>query len=137
MRARLEVGGDRGETLLEVVVAIMILGICVLAVGSSIALSSKMSGVHRTQAELSKVLHNYAEQLGSVAYSPCSTTTPASYSLSPQPGFAPPTITVSYWTGSAFGSCPGTDLGLQKVTIAVASADNGVSDSLSVVLRQR
>jgi type II secretory pathway pseudopilin PulG len=50
MKTPRRVGGDRGESLLELIVAILILGTCVVAIGTGIALSIKISDVHRGQA---------------------------------------------------------------------------------------
>jgi prepilin-type N-terminal cleavage/methylation domain-containing protein len=136
VRRRLDTGDERGESLLELLVAITIMGIAVVAIAGGISISIMVSDSHRKQALASVALHRYAETLES-SYSPCSGTTLASYTLPQQPGFNPPTITVAYWTGSWATTCPGgTDPGAQRVTVQLVSTDGRASESLSVVLRK-
>ena len=56
---------DRGETLLELLIAITILGVCVMAFGSSIALGVATSDQHRKQADAGALVRSYAEQIDS------------------------------------------------------------------------
>jgi Tfp pilus assembly protein PilE len=138
VRARRRIDSESGETLLELVVAIAILGVCVVAIGSAIVLSIKMSAIHRAQATADDFLHNYAESLH---YSACSGGTPPNYvalaSLPTPNGFATPQATVKFWNGTAFASstCPGTDPGLQQVTLTLNSTDGFVSESLVTIVR--
>lgn len=142
MRHRREASDDQGETLLELIVSIAILGICVIAVGSGIALSIRISAVHRSQATASALLHNYAESL-QARYAPCSGATPPNYvslaSLPTPTGFVAPTATVRFWdptsTSFAIAACPSSDPGLQQVTLNLTSSGGSVSESLVVVLR--
>lgn len=139
MRRRLDISDDRGESLLELVIAILILGICVVAIGTGIALSVKMSAVHRAQSLAQEFLHNYAETIGS-GYQPCNgcATDPDYVNGLPTPnGFGAPTESVSYWDGTAFkADRPAADPGLQQVTLNLTSNDGLVKESLVVVLRQ-
>lgn len=137
MRARLRERADRGETLIELIIAITILGVCVVAIGSGIAGAVLASGLHRQQADASRILHNYAETLEGATYNACTTTTPASYSLTQQSGFKAPTVTVTYWNGTGFqANCPATgDSGLQRVSIGLTTTDGRVGQTLAVVLR--
>ena len=57
MNARHRVEGERGETLLELLVSITILGVCVVAIASGIAVSVRISAIHRSQATASDWLH--------------------------------------------------------------------------------
>jgi type II secretory pathway pseudopilin PulG len=131
---------DRGESLIELILAIGILGICVLAIGSSIALSVKTSAIHRKQATADAFLHNYAETLQS-SYALCNAGAPPNYvsGLATPGGFNSPSAAVAFWNpGTAtFGAaCPATDAGLQQVKLTLASANGLVSESLVVVLRK-
>lgn len=137
-------GRDDGETLIEILLSITILGICVGGIGGSIAFAVKASGIHRSQAVASQYLHNYAETLQS-DYKTCTgnaAATASSYAadLAAAPaGFAAPAIRVAFWNGTRFvtngGACPGTDPGLQRVTLTLASTDGHVNESLAVVIR--
>ena len=137
MLARLRERADRGETLIELIIAITILGVCVVAIGSGIAGAVLASGLHRQQADATRILHNYAETLEGATYNACTNSTPASYSLTQQSGFQAPTVTVTYWNGTAFqAGCPsGGDSGLQRVSINLKTTDGRVGQALSVVLR--
>lgn len=139
---------ERGETLLELVIAIVILGTCVVALGSGIALSVRISAIHRSQATADDVLHNFAEKLqGSTSYSACTSTTTPNYvpqltPLMPTTGYTTPTVTVNYWVASTASfttnhACPSTgDPGLQQVKVTLNSTGGLVSESVVVVLRQ-
>jgi Tfp pilus assembly protein PilV len=145
MKARLRVEGDRGETLLELIVAILILGTCVVAIGTGIALSIKISDVHRGQAIAQQYLHNDAELLQNTGtYTACTSATKPDYPAqlvlpAPQDG-GPWDVSqsdIKFWNGSAFASgCPlGGDPGLQQVTLTIKRADGLVAESLVLALR--
>jgi type II secretory pathway pseudopilin PulG len=146
MKRRHRVEGERGESLLELIIAITILGVCVVAVASGIAVSIKVSAIHRDQATASAFLHNYAETLQG-AYQDCATA--GAYntaSLLPPPtsgGFNSPQVVVTYWNGSTFSASGTTcsdatpkDPGLQQVTLTLSTTNLQVSESLVVVLRR-
>jgi type II secretory pathway pseudopilin PulG len=141
MRRRRRVDAERGETLLELVVSIAILGVCVIAIGSGVAMSVRLSAIHRNQATASAFLHNYAETVQS-SYQACSGATPPDYvSGLPVPtGFDPPTASVNYWDSTAVqfgtdGACPSADPGLEQVTLYLQTTDQSVTESLVVVVR--
>jgi Tfp pilus assembly protein PilV len=132
--------GDQGESLIELILAIGILGICVLAIGSSIALSVKTSSIHRSQATADAFLHNYAETINS-SYAVCTAGTPPNYLIGlPVPGgFNSPSAAVSFWNAASAtfsAGCPATDAGLQQVKLTLGSTNGLVSESLVVVLRK-
>lgn len=128
---------DSGETLIEILAAVVIIGLAGVAIVTAMTVSIRLSDYHRKQATSSAILHNYAEKLAA-AYLPCSAANSQPYTLPAQSGFGTPVIVVAYWTGTAFGttSCPpGGDPGVQRVTLTVTSTDNRVSDNIIVVLR--
>jgi len=151
---------DEGETLLELMIAVAIMGIAVVAIVGGIATSILMSDIHRKQATAGAYVRNYAEAV--VAY--VAADTPASkanfgpgspdYSPStvlknlnpnaalawamftaPNVGFDQPTTSVKCWDGTAFTSCS-TVSAVQQITLSVASSDKRASESLVVVVRQ-
>jgi type II secretory pathway pseudopilin PulG len=136
---------DAGESLLELVVTIAIVGVCVVAIGAGMALSIKMSSIHRAQSTADAFLHNYAETLQG-QYTACTAGSVPNYAAGLAPpstdGLNAPTATVTYWNATTLSwgtgtSCPGTgDPGLQRVALSVASADGFVSESLVVILRK-
>ena len=142
-----DAGGERGESLVELVIAILILGICVVAIGSGIAMSITISGVHARQTTAAAFLHNYAETL-QTAYTKCASAggTPPNYvaiASLPTPAtgnFNAPTATVAFWnpaTKSYGATCPApaSDSGLQQVTLTLSTQNGRVSESLVVTLR--
>lgn len=148
MRARLSrLREQGGESLLELVVTILILGVCVVAIGTGIALSIKISSVHRGQATAQAFLHNYAEAVQG-SYTACSGGSAPNYvsvaSLAAPSGFNAPTASVRFWDKDANGgqgafdtsTCPGTDPGLQQVTFTLNSTDGNVTESLVTVVRK-
>jgi type II secretory pathway pseudopilin PulG len=147
MRSRLRWLEDRGETLLELVISITILGVCVVAIGTGIALSIKTSAIHRAQATASAFLHNYAAALQN-SYRPCIGGNPPDYVsiaglAAPSAEFSAPTATVRFWdpnaNPAAFSrtTCPATDPGLQEVTLTLDTTGGLVSESVVVILRSQ
>jgi prepilin-type N-terminal cleavage/methylation domain-containing protein len=148
MRPSRRVGGDRGESLLELVIAIAILGVCVVAIGTGMALSVKISDIHRGQAIAQQYLHDDAELLENTnSYVACTASTspnyPALVTLPAPPDGGPWTVTQSdlkFWNGTRFvAGCPAAgDPGLQQVTLAIKRTNgpvNDVNESLVLVIR--
>jgi prepilin-type N-terminal cleavage/methylation domain-containing protein len=154
---------DRGETLLELVIAIVILGVCVVAIYGGFAASVRMTTIHRNQAGAGAAVHNYAETLANfiaapstpptppptppatttTGYTACATAgvnspyRPGAVSYTAPPNFTASVIDVSYWTGSAFaGSCPSPDKGVELVTLQVQSADQSAVEKVTIVVRK-
>jgi type II secretory pathway pseudopilin PulG len=131
---------DTGETLVELIIAVAIMGIVVVAIVGGIGTTLLMSDLHRKQATAGAYLRNYAETL-QASYAPCTSGAPdyAALLTAPVSGFSPPTATVRYWdtaSSSFSSSCPPTDSGLQQITLTLAAADSRATESLVVVVRQ-
>jgi type II secretory pathway pseudopilin PulG len=135
---------DRGETLIELVVALAILGIAMVAIVGALGASITMSDIHRKQSTAGAEVRNYAElvqnYVAGTGYTACAA--PASYAAATvgytaPSGYAASPTTVKYWTGSAWSaSCPGTDIGLQQLTLSVSSTDTRAVEQVVVVLRK-
>jgi type II secretory pathway pseudopilin PulG len=142
MRERLRRSDETGETLLELIMAVAILGVAVVAIGSGILVSVLVSDQHRKQTTADYFLHNYAETLQPL-YATCSGATPPNYigiaSLVAPAGFNPPSASVKFWDpiSASFSSstCPAADPGLQQVTLTLGSSDGRATESLVVVVR--
>jgi type II secretory pathway pseudopilin PulG len=136
---------DRGETLVELVMAVAILGTAVVALVGGIGTSVLLSDVHRKQATAGAVVRTYAEAIeGVVDASPTGYTGCARPSAYASPtGFAAPdgyaaTVTsVTYWDQKSSSFVPGcaTDSGLQMVSLSVSSTDTKVNETLAVIVR--
>lgn len=139
--------GEQGESLLELLIAVAIMGIAVVAIMAGLVTSVLISDVHRKQATAGTAVRDYAEAIqSSVAaehYVPCASAT--SYKpdalvpvFSAPSGFTPSVVagTVRYWNGSSWQSSCSSDLGLQQLTIQVASSDGRATERVDVVLRK-
>lgn len=151
---------DGGETLVELIVAVVILGITAVSIVGGIGVSILMSDIHHKQATAGAAVRDFAEKVESFiaagGYVNCATT--AAYSASQvgyvaPAGYTPAVTSVTYWedatttpaqaTPAFYGpSCPTKtngvpgDSGLQKVALKVSSADGRDSESLAIVLRK-
>ena len=149
-KVRRRLSRDDGESLIELTMAIMILGVVVVAIGACIAFTVKASGIHRNQALADQYLHNYAEALQS-NYKPCSGTPAATASayindlvsspIGSPSSFGAPAASIAFWnnTSAKFGTsatCPASDPGLQQLTLNLTSTDGHVNESLVVVVRE-
>jgi Tfp pilus assembly protein PilV len=140
---------QRGETLLELLMAISILGTGVVALVGGIGTSILMSDVHRKEATADTVVRSYAESIESAvalpgaqsAYADCAGVD----TYATPPGFTVPsgytaTVTaVQFWTGTAFapaGALCTVDSGVQMLTLEVASTDTRASEKLELVVRK-
>jgi type II secretory pathway pseudopilin PulG len=140
---------DRGETLLELVISLMIMSIAVVAIIGGIGTSIKMSDIHRKQATAGAAVRSYAEAVKNYVaagnYVSCATptSTPKNY-LPATVGFTPPSgpagtyiatfATAQTWSGYAWAPCS-ADNAYQKITLSVASPDGSAVERLDVVLR--
>ena len=138
MQTRARLGSnDEGETLIELVIAVAIMGIAVVAIVAGIATSILMSDIHRKQATAGAYVRSYAEAVTG-HYS--ASALPSSY-LSGNVGVAAPAgftgvpTSVKCWNGTVFGSdCTNTDV--QQITLSVTSTDSRASESLVVTVRK-
>ena len=137
---------ERGDTLVEVLVAMVILGIAGAAIMGGFASSIVLSTVHRKLATTASDSRNFAELLDkaidgkAIAYTPCA----AAAAYSSPPGFTaganntPRVTAVAYWNGTSFvGSCPpGGDQGLQQVSVSVTNTDSRAISRVQVIIRK-
>jgi Tfp pilus assembly protein PilV len=142
MAATVSAGADRGETLIEVIVSVVILGLAVTAIMGGVATSVKMSDIQRKQATAAAAVRDYAEAIesyvasgsghyvacaGSAGYAPAAFTAPT--------GFTPSASAAQSWNGTTWGTCA-TDNGYQMITLTVGSTDGRASETLRVILRK-
>ena len=132
---------DEGETLIELIIAVAIMGITVVAIVGGFATSILMSDIHRKQATAGAYVRSYAEAVsGHYDGSTTPDYSPTTVQFSTLPAAFLATVTsVKCWhdatTPPAFSTCTTTDA-VQQVTLNVASADSRASESLVVVVRK-
>ncbi len=137
---------ESGDTLVEVLVAIVVLSLCGLALLLTFSTSITASVEHRSLATLDTVLRSASEsasmqiqQQSGALFSSCATASfyNSNLTLSVPAGYSVAVTSVQYWTGSSFtafgASCPAGSLQPQLLTMT-ATAANGVSDSQSFVV---
>jgi Tfp pilus assembly protein PilV len=145
---------DRGESLVEILVSIAVIGIAVTGVAGGFGLlgavgsGARSSRLHQDAVQGQAALRSWAQVLSRPAdssatsgyrYVPCSP--PAGVPAASVPaGWTAQIATVSYWTGSGWSSTCGTDGGLQKLRLQVAAPSTGTAPAaaatMDVVIRR-
>ena len=125
-------GDESGETLVEVLVALVIIGIAFTAIIGGVFTSIVSASTQRDRTRATVVLAAAAETVNSATYAPCASTYAA--------GTTPPDLVlatprVSFWDSvsnsfvplarSTCAGSPPVDPGLQLVDLAVTSAGPG------------
>jgi prepilin-type N-terminal cleavage/methylation domain-containing protein len=135
--------GDRGETLIEVLVAVMIMGVGVVVLLGGLGTSIRMSALHRHQASATTYLRAYAEAVQAAvdraptAYVPCAGL--GSYGgvyTTGDTDYTPRVLSVRYWNGSAFGDlCTVvTDSGVQQVVLSIENPEQ--PETMTIIIRK-
>lgn len=123
---------DRGFTLIELIIAITLMGMAVGAVFGGLGLFFKIQDTQQSNAVIDAEIRNYAERILAEPYTDCATA--ATYKAATAPTGLAATVTVAYWDGNmpaAFGSTCSTDKGLQQITITLTD-DNGANGTLVI-----
>lgn len=133
--------GEAGETLVETLVAVAILGIAGVSILGGLMASIVGSDYHRHQATAETLVRAAAEAVKGATYQPC----PATYTLpSPGAGFASAITRVEYWSGTTVGNpnaflpncVTAGDQGLQRITLTVTAADGRGTETIQVLKRK-
>ena len=137
---------DRGETLVELLVAIVILGVAGVAILAGMAMSVRGSDLHRKEATGGAYVRSFAEVIQTYVdangYKSCGSAASTYGSLSVPdlpPGYTTAVTAVKSWNGSTWVDCTGTSTVLQRLDLKVKSAGSGVQqaeETLTVIIRQ-
>lgn len=133
---------DRGETLIELLMSLTIIGIAMIAIVGAMTTGILVSDRHRKQAIAGAAVMSYAESVKQAVksgYQPsCAPTYGSSFTV--PDGYTNSIVagTVSFWTGTGFQTtCNSSeDTGVQRLTLQVASADGRATERLVVVVRK-
>jgi prepilin-type N-terminal cleavage/methylation domain-containing protein len=142
---------ERGFSLPEVLLTILIVGVTATAILGGMLASTTVSSQHRSATTADTVVRSAAEWVKDPAKNPyISCASAGSYSLSGlsiPTGFSATISRVEYWDYSGPSlpngayqpsfrtSCPATDQGLQRITV-VASAAGGQATETVMVLKR-
>jgi Tfp pilus assembly protein PilV len=134
---------ERGESLLELLVAVVIMGVTVVAVVGALAVGARTSDIHRKQATAGTSARGYAETVGRrvaggiyTGCAPTSAIAPATVGFAVPAGYTASVVSVKYWNGSSFAATCGSDTGLQQVVVQLASTDGRATERATVVVRK-
>jgi len=137
---------DDGATLVETLVALVILGIAGVAILAGLQLSVTASDIHRKQTTDGGYVRGYAEAIekylatntnyvkcaGANAYSPAVVGYSVPSGHSAQQAAAVPLA----GNGITQLTCPGGDQGIQRLQLAVANTDGRATETLTIVVRR-
>jgi type II secretory pathway pseudopilin PulG len=137
---------DRGESLVEILVAVVIMGIAVVAVMGAVLTSVQTSDVHRKQTSAGTSAVGYTEAIdrfvaaNDTNYVECATPssyTPAAVGFAVPSGYTAAVTGIQYWDANSkvfTGTCSSS--GLERATVRVASTDGRAAEQSVVVLRR-
>jgi len=138
-RIRLAMREDRGDTLIEVLIAVAIVAITAAALIGTVLMSITASSEHRSLAVNDTVLKSYAAEAQNMIQRQANfqTSCPASYVVSLPAGlptgYTAGISAIQYWDGTSFTSVC-TPNAVQLITVTVTSPTQ-VSSSLSFAVR--
>lgn len=141
---------DRGETLVELLVSVVILGLAGVAVLGGMALAATASAIHRKETTGTAQVRTYAEDIQSYVtnnpsmYATCATAASAyagsTVGFATPSGFNDPTYTVASigqnGSGQVVTVACSADVGLQLLTLSLQSSDGKTTEKLTFVLRR-
>jgi type II secretory pathway pseudopilin PulG len=136
---------DRGDTLLELVVAVAILSVALVAVLGVFATGVMTSEVHRKQATAGAAVRDYAEAVqgfvtsgGYVGCAAVGAYGPTQVGFDVPDGYAASVVagSIAYWNGVDWTTGCSPDLGAQRLTVRVSSDDGRATEDLVVVARK-
>ena len=135
---------DRGETLIELVVAVAILGIGAVAILGGLMMSIRTSVMHRNDATGGTYVRSFAEAIqtdvDTNGYKICANAASGYAGVAvPEmpPGYTKTVTAVQSWNGSSWGAC--TADGIQRLDLKVTTTgdtEHKANQTLTVVLRQ-
>jgi Tfp pilus assembly protein PilV len=137
---------DGGESLIELLVAIVVIGIGVTALLGAWEIAVGSSSLTANQSKAQAALRSWAESIsavsetGAYAYIPCASPASIPGASALPAGFTGVVSEVRYWTASGWSSsCASPDLGAERISLTVTTPSGlypGISQTLTVVRRR-
>jgi type II secretory pathway pseudopilin PulG len=130
--------GERGETLVELLVTVVIMGSAIVALVAGVATAVASSDTHRQDSTAEGVLRSYAERVQGASYADCATAYTTGYTV-PAGGWTATITSILYLqSDSSYGAACSPDLGAQQITLHVVSphTKNGADETLVIVKRK-
>lgn len=120
-------GGDAGETLVELLITVTLLGIVIVALLAGLATAVRLSDTHRAQANADVALEAAAEAVKAAGPDDCGGTpyNEALASVNLPSGWSQSDLSVTGCSGSP----------LQTITIHATAPDGNSSEAIDVVKR--
>ncbi|MET0524090.1 MAG: type II secretion system protein [Nocardioides sp.] len=135
---------DRGETLVELVVAVGILGVAAVAILAGLMMSVQGSTIHRNVASGGAYVRSFAEAIQTDVdkngYRSCGTAMSDYAGVAVPdlpPGYLASVTSVRSWNGSAWGAC--TADGIQRLDLKVTTNGDSLhraAETMTVILRR-
>lgn len=134
--------GDRGDSLIEILITIVIIGIAFTAILAGFGTSIKASGLHEDLADSQAAVRNAAEQLKASTYVPCagvgvvsnySPTVPANFHIDVSAPLIWNNSTSDFVTETA-GNCATAQL--QRISVSVCRASAVVASACPTSLAE-
>lgn len=135
--------GEQGETLLELIVAVAIIGIGVVALLGTLFSVVFLTNRNRGDVETAVSATYILERIQESSYQSCAVSGSSTYDAFLSLATPRPTMTIEYLadrtsaTPTFQASCPATDQGLQKVTLRVARGVGNERRIANLVLIKR
>lgn len=119
---------DAGESLVEIVMSLVLLGTVVAALMAGLATAARVSLMHRNNVTADTVMRSYAEQVKNAVRAQCATNTSFQYvlPLTPVDGFTPSQAPVPQ-------ACP---LTASNIILTLTVAGKGLSKSMQLEVRR-
>ena len=130
---------DRGDTLVEVLIAVAIVAITAAALIGTVLMSITASSEHRSLAVNDTVLKSYAAEAQNMIqrqanFQSCASSYTVSLPAGVPTGYSAGISQILYWNGTSFGSVCDASKPVQLITVTVTSPTQ-VSSSLSFAVR--
>jgi Tfp pilus assembly protein PilV len=122
--------GDAGESLLEIIITIMIMGLAIPAVVGAVLAAVGSSSQDRRQVQAQQLLTSWSETIAKAnsdsSYTAGNCQPPSFYqtgsfapATAPPAGFNVAVVSVRYWTAGTFGAACASDEGVRQLRLQV------------------